>query len=259
MEPAPSIVVEDLARAFGAVEAVRGLSFAVAGGEVLGLLGPNGAGKTTTLRMLATLLRPDRGRARVAGYDVVEAPLSVRRHIGYLTGDTGLYERLSPVETLRYFGRLHGMAPGLLDRRVAALVDALGMQSFADRRCGSLSTGQRQRASVARALLSDPPVLVLDEPTAGLDILAARTLLDTLRGERDRGKAVLFSTHVMAEAELVCDRVVLLHRGRAIAEGTVPALRDRFGRPTLAESFLAAIEAADAGDAAPDRAAGAES
>jgi sodium transport system ATP-binding protein len=243
--PEPSIIVEDVARAFGAVEAVRGLSFAVRGGEVLGLLGPNGAGKTTTLRMLATLLRPDRGRATVAGFDVRSAPLSVRRNIGYLTGDTGLYERLSPVEMLRYFGALHGLRTAVCEARIATLVDGLAMGSFAGRRCGSLSTGQRQRASVARALLTDPPVLILDEPTAGLDILAARTLLDTLRVERERGKAVLFSTHVMAEAELVCDRIVLLHRGRAIAEGTVRALRARFDRDTLAEAFLAAIALAD--------------
>lgn len=252
MPEAASILVESLSRSYGSVRAVQDLSFRVAGGEVLGLLGPNGAGKTTALRILATLLRPDAGRALVAGYDVVAEPIAVRRHIGYLTGDTGLYERLTPVELLRYFGRLNGLPRDRIEARSAALVAAFGMEAWRDRRCGSLSTGQRQRVSVARALLTDPPVLVLDEPTAGLDILAARTLLDALRAERDRGKAVLFSTHVMAEAELVCDRVALVHRGRLLAEGTVPDLRARFGRDTLAGAFLAAIEAADqAADQAP--------
>jgi sodium transport system ATP-binding protein len=242
------IRVDSLTRSYGPVRAVQGLSFEVAGGEVLGLLGPNGAGKTTALRVLATLLRPDAGRAFVAGHDVTAEPLAVRRSMGYLTGDTGLYERLTPVELLRYFGRLNDLPAAALGARIEALVAAFDMGAFRDRRCGSLSTGQRQRVSVARALLTDPPVLILDEPTAGLDILAARTLLDALRAERDRGKAILFSTHVMAEAELVCDRVALLHRGRLLACDTVAGLRARFARPTLAEAFLTAIEQADAPD-----------
>ena len=247
--PAPAVSVESLVKSFGATAAVAGLSFTVAPGEIYGLLGPNGAGKTTTLRVVAGILVPTTGSARVAGIDVAQDPLSVRRRLGFLTNTTGLYPRLSGRELLGYFARLHGMSRDATAARIDALVAALALAPFFDRRCESLSTGERQRTSIARAVLHDPAVLILDEPTAGLDVLASRFLRDFVRAERDRGKAVLFSTHYLAEAELLCDRIGLLHRGRLLAEGTPAALRAAAGdAPSLEEAFLrlVAAEAADA-------------
>jgi len=247
--PAPAVSVESLVKSFGATAAVAGLSFTVAPGEIYGLLGPNGAGKTTTLRVVAGILVPTTGSARVAGIDVAQDPLSVRRRLGFLTNTTGLYPRLSGRELLGYFARLHGMSRDATAARIDALVAALALAPFFDRRCESLSTGERQRTSIARAVLHDPDVLILDEPTAGLDVLASRFLRDFVRAERDRGKAVLFSTHYLAEAELLCDRIGLLHRGRLLAEGTPAALRAAADdAPSLEEAFLrlVAAEAADA-------------
>jgi sodium transport system ATP-binding protein len=246
---APAVAVDSLVKSFGATAAVAGLSFSVAPGEIYGLLGPNGAGKTTTLRILAGILVPTTGSAHVAGIDVAQDPLSVRRRLGFLTNTTGLYPRLSGRELLKYFARLHGMSRDATAARIDALVAALALAPFFERRCESLSTGERQRTSIARAVLHDPDVLILDEPTAGLDVLASRFLRDFVRAERDRGKAVLFSTHYLAEAELLCDRIGLLHRGRLLAEGTPAALRAAAGdAPSLEEAFLrlVAAEAADA-------------
>ena len=246
---ASAVSVESLVKSFGATAAVAGLSFTVAPGEIYGLLGPNGAGKTTTLRILAGILVPTTGSVRVAGIDVAQDPLSVRRRLGFLTNTTGLYPRLSGRELLGYFARLHGMSRDATAARIDALVAALALAPFFDRRCESLSTGERQRTSIARAVLHDPDVLILDEPTAGLDVLASRFLRDFVRAERDRGKAVLFSTHYLAEAELLCDRIGLLHRGRLLAEGTPAALRAAAGdAPSLEEAFLRLVagEAADA-------------
>jgi sodium transport system ATP-binding protein len=242
--PASAVSVESLVKTFGATAAVAGLSFTVAPGEIYGLLGPNGAGKTTTLRILAGILVPTTGSAHVAGIDVAQDPLSVRRRLGFLTNTTGLYPRLSGRELLAYFARLHGMSRDATAARIDALVAALALAPFFDRRCESLSTGERQRTSIARAVLHDPDVLILDEPTAGLDVLASRFLRDFVRAERDRGKAVLFSTHYLAEAELLCDRIGLLHRGRLLAEGTPAALRAAAGdAPSLEEAFLRLVAA----------------
>lgn len=214
------------------------LDLDVAAGEVVGLLGPNGAGKTTTLRMLATLLTPTSGAATVAGYDVQAAPLEVRRRLGYLTGDTGLYGRLTPREVLRYFGQLHGMAPAPLAARIDELVALLGIGGYADRRCETLSTGQKQRVSIARAVLHDPAVLILDEPTSGLDILAARDILRFFRAQADAGKAVLLSTHILAEVELICDRAAIIHKARVRHIGSLAELQARGGSDTLAAGFF---------------------
>ena len=215
---APAVAVDSLVKSFGATAAVAGLSFTVAPGEIYGLLGPNGAGKTTTLRILAGILVPTTGSARVAGIDVARDPLAVRRRLGFLTNTTGLYPRLSGRELLGYFARLHGMSRDATAARIDALVAALDAGAVLDRRCESLSTGERQRdVDRARRASHDPDVLILDEPTAGLDVLASRFLRDFVRAERDRGKAVLFSTHYLAEAELLCDRIGLLHRGRLLA------------------------------------------
>jgi sodium transport system ATP-binding protein len=233
------VTAQHLTKAFGAALAVDDLSFTVARGEIYGLLGPNGAGKTTTLRMLAAILTPTSGSATLAGVDVAREPQAARRQLGFLTGSTGLYARLTGRELLRYFGRLHHMPDGAIAERTALLAGVLDLEGFLAKRCEALSTGQRQRLSVARAVLHDPAVLILDEPTVGLDVLASRFLRDFVRAERDRGKAVIFSTHYLAEAELLCDRIGLLHRGRMLAEDTPEGLRARAGgASSLEEAFL---------------------
>jgi len=250
----PAVAVDSLRKTFGATVAVADLSFTIAPGEIYGLLGPNGAGKTTTLRILIGILVPTRGNVRVAGIDVVKDAATVRRRLGFLTNTTGLYPRLTGRELLRYFGRLHGLAPDAAAARIETLAGALQLGPFFDRRCEALSTGERQRLSIARAVLHDPAVLVLDEPTAGLDVLASHFLRDFVRAERDRGKAVVFSTHYLAEAELLCDRIGLLHRGRLIAEGTPQALRAAAGdAPSLEQAFLRLVGAGgpSAGDGVP--------
>jgi sodium transport system ATP-binding protein len=249
------VTAHHLTKRFGAALAVDDLSFTVAFGEIYGLLGPNGAGKTTTLRVLAAILTPTSGRAELAGVDVARDPQAARRRLGFLTGSTGLYARLTGRELLRYFGRLHGMPDAAIAERTALLARALDLDAILNRRCEALSTGQRQRLSVARAVLHDPAVLILDEPTVGLDVLASRFLRDFVRGERDRGKAIIFSTHYLAEAELLCDRIGLLHEGRLLAEGTPGELRARAGgSSSLEEAFLrlvAGLPAAAPAEAAP--------
>jgi len=238
------VQVEHLQKIFGTRAAVAELSFTVAAGEIYGLLGPNGAGKTTTLRILAGLLAPTAGRARIADIDVALAPRDAQRRLGFLTGTTGLYGRLTGRETLAYFGALQGLSPERVAERIVALTTALDLHGLLDRRAEALSSGQKQRISVARAVLHDPPVLILDEPTVGLDILASRFLRDYIGVERARGKAVIFSTHYLAEAELLCDRIGLLYEGRLLAEGQPAALRARAGgAASLEEAFLRLVAA----------------
>jgi sodium transport system ATP-binding protein len=229
---------ERLSKRYGTVTAVRDLTLEVRPGEVYALLGPNGAGKTTALRCLATLLRPTAGRVSVAGVDVVADPIGTRRRIAFLAASMGLYERLTARELVAYFGRLHGLAGRALDDRVEELVVLFGIDGFAERLCGRLSTGQRQRVAVARALVHDPPALVLDEPTLGLDVLSGQTIYDFITRERGRGKAILLSTHQMEEVELLADRVGVLTRGELVAEGTTDELIARAGAPNLARAFL---------------------
>jgi len=241
------VVVENLGKVFhdrsrGPVHAVRGVSFAARAGEVFGLLGPNGAGKTTTLRMLATILSPTSGRASVAGHDIRTAPAAVRASIGYLSGDTGLYGRLTPREVLRYFGRLNAFPERELGTRVDELVERFSMGSFANVRCDRLSTGMRQKVSIARAVVHDPPVLILDEPTAGLDIIVAEGLLRFIQEIRDAGKCVIFSTHIMREAERLCDRIGILHEGSLLAVETFAELQERTGKRYLEEIFVDLVE-----------------
>jgi sodium transport system ATP-binding protein len=229
---------ERLSKRYGTITAVRDLTFEVRPGEVYALLGPNGAGKTTALRCLATLLRPTAGRVSVAEVDVVADPIGTRRRIAFLAASMGLYERLSARELVAYFGLLHGLSGRALDDRVEELVVLFGIDGFADRLCGRLSTGQRQRVAVARALVHDPPALVLDEPTLGLDVLSGQTIYDFITRERRRGKAILLSTHQMAEVELLADRVGVLTRGELVAEGTTDELIARAGAPNIARAFL---------------------
>jgi sodium transport system ATP-binding protein len=235
---APTLVAEGLIKRFGPVAAVDGVSLTVAAGEVVGLLGPNGAGKTTTLRMLAGILTPDAGRVSVGGLDIHDRPLDAKRRLGFLSGDTQLYQRLTSREVLRYFGRLYGMDDALIDARMARLVDELEMGEFADRPCGTLSSGQKQRANIARAFLHDPDLLILDEPTVALDVISGQFIVESIRRQREAGRAVLFSTHIMSEAEYLCDRILLLHRGRIIDEGGLDDLLVRSGCRNLTDAFL---------------------
>lgn len=223
------------------VDAVEDVGFRAEPGTIHGLLGPNGAGKTTTVRLLATLLAPTTGTARIAGHDIVANPERVRASIGYLTGSAGLYERLTGREVLRYFGSLHGLGSSEIERRTEALRERLDLGDFLDRRCERLSTGQKQRVAIARALIHDPPVLFFDEPTSGLDVLSARTVLQTIRDYRADGKTILFSTHIMSEVEALCDKVTVVHRGRVTAEGTLDELRARTGGRTFESIFLRLI------------------
>ena len=232
------IRIRDVKRAYGEVQAVDGVSFDVERGEVVALLGPNGAGKTTALRMLATLIKPDSGTLEVDGHDVTADPKSVRAAIGYHTGDTGVYQRLTPREFLEYFGRLNGVPAAELGDRVSRLIEEFAISEFADRQCGTLSTGQTQRVALARTVVHDPPVLILDEPTSGLDIVSARHILEAVRRAAQQDRAVLFSTHIMSEVELIADRVVVLHRGRGIATGTVEELCEQTGEDQLSRAFL---------------------
>jgi len=240
------IAIEDLVKHYraadgGMVRAVDGVSLAVHPGEMVGLLGANGAGKTTTLRVLATLLRPTSGRARVDGHDASVDPVAVRRRLGYVSATTGVPDRLTPREILDSFGRLHGLDGPSRAARVESLVERLGLKDCADRPAGRLSSGQRQRVSVGRALVHDPPALVLDEPTSALDVIGARDLLDLLAGLRAEGRAILLSTHRLHEIEHRCDRFVVIHGGRVVAAGTRAALVG--GSADLEGAFFAAVAA----------------
>jgi sodium transport system ATP-binding protein len=245
----------ELTRRYGPLTAVEDLSLQVAEGEVYALLGPNGAGKTSALRCLATLLRPSAGTASVAGIDVRTDPVSARRHLAFLAASMGLYERLSARELIAYFGRLHGLEGGGLAQRVEAMIEEFEIGPFADRLCGRLSTGQRQRVSLARALVHDPPALILDEPTLGLDVLAGQAIYDLVARERERGKAIHFSTHQMDEVDLLADRVGVLRGGRLVAEGTPASLVDASGEANLARAFLSILrggEGVGRGGAGPE-------
>lgn len=230
------------------VRALDGLDLTCRYGEIYGLLGPNGAGKSTTLRILATMLGPTAGRARVAGRDVVDDPVGVRRSIGFLSATTGLYPRLDVRETLEYFGRLHGLDGAQLRRRVDELIEAFRMQPYATRRTEQMSSGQRQRLSIARAVLHDPEVLILDEPTTGLDILSTSDMIEFIAARRDSKRCVLFSTHVLSEAERLCDRIGIIHQGRLLGQGSLDELRAATGKVWLDDVFRAFVEGAGGGE-----------
>jgi sodium transport system ATP-binding protein len=235
----------DLHRRFGAVQAVAGLSFTAHDGQITGLLGPNGAGKTTAMRMLYTLLRPDRGQVRVDGVDVGQDPIAARRRLGVLPDARGLYRRLSARENIEYFGRLQGLDPQLLRTRTDTLLDALDMRAIEHRRAEGFSQGQRVKTAIARALVHMPQNLILDEPTNGLDVMSTRALRAFLREQRAAGRCVVLSSHIMQEVAALCDHIVVIHQGRVVAAGTAEALRAQTGEASLEDAFVQIIGSAE--------------
>jgi len=211
-------------------------------GEIHGLLGINGAGKTTLLRVLSTIIRPTGGSATVNGFDVLESGVDVRKSIGFMSTSTALYGRLTPREMLGYFGGLYGFTGSDLKDRVENALDQTKCHDFANQLCDRLSTGQKQRVSIARTIIHNPPVLFMDEPTAGLDILAAQTVLEFIEGARNQGKTVIFSTHIMSEVEQLCDRVTVMHQGKVIDAGLLSEVKERTGTPNAYQMFLKLVK-----------------
>jgi sodium transport system ATP-binding protein len=246
MSAAATISVVGLMKSFrdlrrGLVHAVDQVSFEAVPGEIFGLLGPNGAGKTTTMRILCTVLRPTGGTARVAGYDVVSEAARVRQHIGFMSANTAIYDRMSAWEMVEYFARLYGMEGDRLTGRLEEVFATLQMNDFRDILGAKMSTGMRQKVSIARAIIHDPPVLIFDEPTSGLDVLVARAVLKTIEQLREQGKCILFSTHIMREVERLCDQVAIISQGRVRACGTVAELRQQHHQEDLEELFFSLV------------------
>ncbi|MEO5559915.1 MAG: ATP-binding cassette domain-containing protein [Dokdonella sp.] len=235
------IEVRNLHKAFGAVKAVDGVSFVARDGEITGLLGPNGAGKTTTLRMLYTLMKPDSGEVLVDGIDAAIDPLGVRRRLGVLPDARGLYKRLTARENIDYFARLQGLDAATRRARIGALITALDMADIAERRTEGFSQGQRVKTAIARALVHDPRNVILDEPTNGLDVMATRAMRTFMHKLKSEGRCVLFSSHIMQEVGALCDRIVVIARGRVVADESPEALRAQTGTATLEDAFVKII------------------
>jgi sodium transport system ATP-binding protein len=240
------IHVEALSKSYtdlrsGEFLALDGVSFDAVPGQVYGLLGPNGAGKTTVLRILSTVLRPTSGTATVNGFNVLTQPSLVRQQIGFVSNNTGVYDRMTAAEMVAYFGRLYGLSEDLLRQRMEIIFDRLQMHAIRDVLGSKMSTGMKQKVSIARALVHDPPVLIFDEATAGLDVLVARALLETVAELREHGKCIVFSTHIMREAERLCDRIAIMHRGHILAEGTLDELLQTHAEDDLEELFFRLI------------------
>jgi sodium transport system ATP-binding protein len=237
------IHVENLTKSFrdlrrGQVLAVDHVTFDAKAGEVFGLLGPNGAGKTTTMRILCTVLKPTDGVATLAGFDVVTQASRVRQNIGFLSASTAIYDRLTAWEMVEFFGKLYGLTPEQLHERMESLFATLQMNDFRDVLGAKMSTGMRQKVSIARAIVHDPPVMIFDEPTLGLDVLVARAVLQNIERLRDEGKCILYSTHIMREVEKICNRVAIVSKGKIQAAGTLDELRERYGQKDLEELFF---------------------
>jgi sodium transport system ATP-binding protein len=232
------IEARGLTKSYGDVAAVREVSFTARDGEITGLLGPNGAGKTTTLRMLYTLVRPDHGQVLIDGQDAAVDPLAVRRCLGVLPDARGLYRRLTARENIEYYAQLQGVEPALAQTRIDALIERLGMQSIAERRTDGFSQGERVKTAIARALVHNPSTVILDEPTNGLDVVATRALREFLRDLKREGRCVLLSTHVMQEVAALCDRIVVIARGRVVAQGSPDELRALTGEDALEDAFV---------------------
>ena len=232
------IQCESLTKRFGEFTAVDHVSFEVGNGEVFGLLGPNGAGKTTTMRLLSTLLKPTSGTATVAGHDLLREPQKVRASIGVLPEDTGLYDRLTPREHLLYYGRLHRMPEDVLKKRGDELLDIMELKDRANTKVGDFSKGMKQKVALLRAFIHDPPVLLLDEPTAGLDVMSARSIQGFVERFRKEGKAIMISTHNMTEAQKLCDRLAIIDHAKIVAVGTVAELQKRTSQKDLESIFV---------------------
>jgi len=229
-------IFEDKKR--GQVRAVDGVSFEVHPGEIFGLLGLNGAGKTTTLRILATIMKPSSGTATVGGFDILSDPDKAKSKLGFLTGTTGLYHRLKAGEMIEYFGRLHGLNEKQLAERKKYLVELLDLREYIQTRCEKLSTGNKQKVSIARTLINDPEVIILDEPTAGLDVIASRNVVSFINSEKNRKKTIIFSTHVMHEADKLCDRIGIIHKGKLIVIGKPKELKEKTGCSDMDDVFV---------------------
>jgi sodium transport system ATP-binding protein len=225
----------------GEVPALSNITFSAKAGQIYGLLGPNGAGKTTALRILSTVLQPTSGTAVIGGFDCVTQPEMVRHQIGFVSSNTAVYDRMTAWEMVGYFGRLYGLGEDELRERMELLFEQFQMQEIRDLLGAKMSTGMKQKVSIARAIVHDPPVLIFDEATTGLDVLVARALLEVVSGLRDQGKCILFSTHIMREAERLCDRVAIMHKGHILAEGTLNDLRDQHAERDLEELFFQLI------------------
>ncbi len=235
------IEVKQLSKSFGDVEAVREVTFSAPNGKITGLLGPNGAGKSTTMRMIAGILQPDSGYAQVDGINVQQNRVAAQQRLGVLPDKRGLYERLSSRENIAYYGRLHGLNGTALQERIDYLIDLLDMEEIADRRTEGFSTGQKVKVAIARALVHDPPNMMLDEPTVGLDVMSTRTMREMIRQLREEGRTVLFSSHIMQEVASLCDNIVIIAHGRVVAQGTADELRQQTGQPDLEDAFVSII------------------
>jgi sodium transport system ATP-binding protein len=235
------IEVQALSKSFGKVKAVQNVSFSASNGQITGLLGPNGAGKSTTLRMLYTLLKPDSGFARIDGFDVMQTPIEVQSRIGVLSDAQGIYERLTPRENIRYFGRLHGLSDPDIEKRMDELMVMLDMQSIANRRTEGFSTGERLKVAIARALVHDPSNVLLDEPTNGLDVKSTRAMRGFIRTLRDEGKCVVLTSHIMQEAAALCDQIVIISNGVVAAQGSPAELLHKTGKDNLEDAFIEII------------------
>lgn len=240
------IEVKDVSKRFKEIAAVQHVSFRVEAGEVYGLLGENGAGKTTTMRMMATVLTPTEGDIEISGFSVRQQPLEVRRRIGILFGgDVGLYSRLTARENIAYFGRLYGLEQARLEERIDSLSRMLEMDDFIDRRVGAFSRGMKQKVAIARTLVHDPDVILLDEPTTGLDVTAATIFRRMVRKLQEEGKTILFSSHNMGEINKLCKRVALMHKGKLRFAGDLDAFREQFGTEDLDDIFMAVVEGSE--------------
>lgn len=231
-------------RADGTVDAVAGISFTCRPGRIFSLIGPNGAGKTTALRMIATLLKPTSGSIEVAGIDAVKHPQDVRRRLGFLTGTTKLYDRLTPNEIVKYYADLHGMEKSVFEKRKDELFTLLDMNDFAKRRIGKLSTGMRQKVSIVRTIIHDPEIVVFDEPTVGLDVITAKNIIDLIRRCKQEGKTVIFSTHIMGEVSLLSDDTAIIHKGTLVFCGAYSEFANQMQGRSIEEEFIHLIEGA---------------
>ena len=236
------IDVKNLKKSFGNFKAVDDVTFEVKAGEIFGLLGPNGAGKTTTLRMLSTILKPDSGQIRVNGFEVSQEPDKVRTQLGVVADSNALYDRLSATENVRYFARLYDMTEDKIKRRMDELFPKLGIDEFANKRAGQFSRGMKQKVSIASALMHDPPILIFDEPTNGLDVMAARQVRQFIKECRRPDKCIIFSTHIMREVEELCDRIAIIDKGKVTAIGTFRELQEQSGRRDLEDIFVQLVE-----------------